>query len=444
MNSDVSSNGSFSCSNNSFNQVHDAIQWTFLSNIFSVQSDCPAREKMGYGADIVVTAEAYMYNYNMLHFYRKTVKDFVNDQQADGGITEIAPYTGIADRGYGGESGPLGWQLAFPFLQKKLYDYYGDKKIIEECYEPFMKQMKFLQEKAIQGLYHWDISDHEALDPKPEAFTASAFYYHHAMLAGEFAAILNKKEDEIKYTTLAKNIRNAIVAKFWVPNTGRFDNATQSAQLFALWYQFTPDKKASLEVLMDEFRRHKNHISTGVFSTKMLFDVLRENEMQEKAFELATQKDFPGWGFMLGSGATTLWETWGYPDNAPSQNHPMFGSIDEWFYKSVLGINAASPGFEKIVIKPQPMKDLAWAKGTYQSVRGLISSDWKRDADKFLLKVSIPANTTAEVWLPSKENRPIAENGKLINEIEVPKLLRYENGYAVIVVGSGDYLFSAN
>ncbi|MEP7375116.1 MAG: family 78 glycoside hydrolase catalytic domain [Chitinophagaceae bacterium] len=444
MNSDISPNGSFSCSYNIFNRLHEAIRWTFLSNIFSVQSDCPAREKMGYGADIVVTAEAYIYNYNMLHFYRKTVKDYINDQQPDGGITEIAPYTGIADRGYGGESGPLGWQLAFPFLQKKLYDYYGDKKIIEECYEPFKKQMEFLQAKALQGLYYWDISDHEALDPKPEAFTASAFYYHHAILAAEFAAILNKKEDEIKYTALAKKIRSAIVGKFWVTGTGRFDNATQSAQLFALWYQFTPDKKASLETLMNEFSRHKNHVSTGIFSTKMLFDVLRENDLQEKAFELAAQKDFPGWGYMLGSGATTLWETWAYPDNAPSQNHPMFGSIDEWFYKSILGINAAAPGFEKIIIKPQALKELTWAKGTYKSVRGIISGDWKKEADKFLLKVSIPANTTAEIWLTAKENELITDNGKSISEIEEVKLLRYENGYAVIAVGSGDYTFSVD
>ena len=304
--------------------------------------------------------------------------------------------------------------------------------------------MDFLQAKAIDGLFHWDISDHEALDPRPEAFTASAFYYHHAVLAAEFAAILNKKEDEAMYKTLVTNISNDIVRKYFIPNTGRFDNATQSAQLFALWYQFAPDKKASLDVLMNEFTRHKNHVSTGIFSTKMLFDVLCENNMQEKAFELATQNDFPGWGHMLKSGATTLWETWKYPDNAPSQNHPMFGSIEDWFYKSILGINAAAPGFEKIIIKPQPLKELTWAKGNYQSVRGNIVSDWKKEGSKFLLQVTIPPNTTAEVWLPAKENEIITESGKFIKEMQEIKLLRYENGYAVIAAGSGNYTFSVN
>ena len=124
--------GNFECANELFNKIHRAVQWTFLSNLFSVQSDCPGREKMGYGADMVVTADAFMYNYDMSNFYRKAVNDFANEQQADGGITEMAPYMGIADKGYGGESGPLGWELAFPFLQKKLYEYYGDKSIIEK------------------------------------------------------------------------------------------------------------------------------------------------------------------------------------------------------------------------------------------------------------------------------------------------------------------------
>ena len=146
-----------------FNALHSAIQWTFLSNIFSVQSDCPGREKMGYGADIVATAGAYCYNYNMANFYKKTVQDFANDQQPDGGLTEIAPYTGIADRGYGGQSGPLGWQLAFCYLQKKLYDQYGDKQIIEQQYIVFKKQLDFLQ-KCCTRFVSLGYGDHEAID----------------------------------------------------------------------------------------------------------------------------------------------------------------------------------------------------------------------------------------------------------------------------------------
>ena len=438
MNSDVAGNGSFACSDTAFNRLHDAVQWTFLSNIFSVQSDCPGREKMGYGADIAVTANAYMYNYNMANFYTKTVRDFANEQQADGGITEIAPFTGIADRGYGGDAGPLGWEIAFPYVQKQLYDMYGDKRIIENNYEAFKRQMNFLESKAKENIFFWDIGDHEALDPKPDALSATAFYYHHALMAAEFAGILRKREDSLKYTQLAKNIKQSLVNKFLVPGTGRFDNGTQSAQLFALWYGLSPEKENTVKTLLQELERHNWHVSTGIFSTKMLFDVLRENEMNDIACRIAQQKDYPGWLNMLNNGATTLWEAWRAPGTLYSANHPMFGSIDEWFYRSLLGINAAAPGFKKIIIKPQPAGGISWAKGSYQSVMGLIKSDWKQTGEKFLLQVTVPANTNALIFIPSKQNGNVTESGKAV------KVLRYEKGYAVLETGSGDYSFEAN
>ncbi len=438
MNTDFLQNGSFACSDENFNKLHEVIQWTFLSNVFSVQSDCPGREKMGYGADIAVTANAYMYNYNMANFYSKTVKDYANEQQADGGITEIAPYTGIADRGYGGESGPLGWELAFPYVQKLLYDMYADKRIIENNYEGIKKQIAFLQSKAKDNFFYWDISDHEALDPKPEALSATAFYYHHAVMAAEFAGILGKMEDSVKYAKLAKNIKGSIAAKFLVPGTGRFDNGTESAQLFALWYGLTPEKDNSMKALLQEFERHNWHVSTGIFSTKFLFDVLRENDMNEEACRIAQQKDYPGWINMLNKGATTLWEAWHEPGTVYSANHPMFGSIDEWFYRSLLGINAAAPGFKKIIIKPQPAGGITWAKGSYQSVMGAIKSNWKKDGDKFNLQVSIPANTNAVVYIPAKQNSTVTENGKPVD------VVRFEKNYAVVEIGSGDYVFTVN
>ncbi|MDR3260476.1 MAG: family 78 glycoside hydrolase catalytic domain, partial [Tannerella sp.] len=135
--------GAFACSNEMFNRLHEVTLRTFMSNVFSVQSDCPGREKMGYGGDMVATAESFIFNYDMGNFYRKTVRDFVNDQTVEGGMTAIAPYTGISDSGFDGESGVLGWQLAFPYLQKQLYDFYGDVRIIENCYPAFVRQMEF-------------------------------------------------------------------------------------------------------------------------------------------------------------------------------------------------------------------------------------------------------------------------------------------------------------
>ncbi len=435
MNSDLQSTGNFACSNQQLNKLHEIIQWTFLSNVFSVQSDCPGREKMGYGGDMVATAQSFIYNYQMAQFYRKAVSDFSNDQRPEGGITEIAPFTGIADRGYGDLSGPLGWQLAFPFLQKQLYDFYGDKKIVENNYAAFVKQMDFLQSKAVDHLFYWDISDHEALDAKPEAFSASAFYYHHAVLGEFFASVLDKPADSARYHILAESIKNAIVRKYLVQQTGRFDNATQSAQLFALYYHVSPEDSLSFARLVDEFHRHDDHLSTGIFSTAMLFNVLGERSEHELLYKIATQPDFPGWLHMLNNGATTLWETWAYPETGPSQNHPMFGSIEEWFYETLLGINNGGNAFKDIIIKPQPSGDLTWAKGNYHSIRGNITSDWRISDGKFKLTVAVPPNTNARIFVPALPGEKIYVDATSLN-------LPYENGYSIFECGSGTYHFS--
>jgi alpha-L-rhamnosidase len=438
---DLPQTGSFACSNESFNRLDEVVRRTFLSNVHSVQTDCPGREKMGYGADIVVTSEAYMYNYDMAQFYRKTVQDFANEQQPDGGITEIAPYTGIADRGYGGHSGPLGWQLAYPYLIEQLYTFYGDRRIIEQQYDGLVRQMAFLEAKAMQGTFHWDISDHEALDPRPEAFSAASFHYHHALLAACFAGILRRTEDSVRFATVARNVRQLIRQKYAVPGTGRFDNGTQSAQLFSLWYGFAPNADSAFYQLTQEVERHKGHVSTGIFSTKFLFDVLRLRGQPELAYRMVNQKDFPGWLYMLDKGATTLWETWAYPANAPSQNHPMFGSVSEWFYRSLLGINTLAPGFTRIQIKPQPAGDLTWARGGYTSVQGWIGSEWKRSPDGFELQVVVPANTRAEIWIPHAAGTTVTEGGKALDQVPELKPLRQENGYTVVETGGGKYVF---
>lgn len=443
LSADLTQTGVFSCSNEMFNKVNTIANWTFLSNVFSIQSDCPGREKLGYGGDIVGTAETFLYNFDMANFYKKTIQDFKNDQRLQGGFTETAPYIGIADLGQGGGTGPLGWQLAYPILLKQLYEFYGDKQVLEEGYAAFKRQMEFLKTQTTDYLFYKDISDHEALDAKPEALTAALFYYHHAKLITEFADLLGKIEDAKEYLQLTKQIKTAIVQKYKVGNTGQYDNGTQSAQLFALYYDMPSkaDEPQVFKKLEDAFAAKNWHLSTGIFSTKMMFDVLRKENQNEIAYRIANQRDYPGWGHMVEKGATTLWETWAYSDNIYSQNHPMFGSIVEWYYRSLLGINTIKAGFERIMIKPQPAGDLTWAKGSYNSVRGTISSSWKIDNGTFKLDVDIPANCTAEVWLPVNGNAFTKKNTSHLKADKDIRFLRAEQGFEIFEVGSGTYSF---
>jgi len=443
MSAAVEETGSFSCSNTMFNKLAENIRWTFLSNLFSVQSDCPAREKFGYGGDMFCTAEAFNFNFDMANFYRKVLQDHEDAQRPLGGITETAPYMGIADSGPGDHSGPLGFQIGFGYVIKQVYDFYGDQRVIRQHYPALTRQMQFLTDRAKAHLYDTDLSDHESLDEKPFAFAASCFYYHHIRLMSEFAGILGEKADHKKYSLLADTIRQAIVRKFYNSSNGKFDNGTQSAQFFGLWYDLLdqqPEEKA-LAAMERAVAAKNDHLSTGIFGTKMLFDVLRRHNRNDLAYTIADQRNFPGWGHMIEGGATTLWETWKYSDNTYSQNHPMFGSVGEWFYRSLLGINAGAPGFEKIIIKPQPAGNLTSASGTYRSVAGTINSSWKKEGTGYQLTVTIPPNTSAEVWIPAAAGATITESGKSIRMMKEIRVLSVNEQYTVVRVGSGDYRF---
>lgn len=443
MNADVGSAGSFVCSNKMFNQLHNNIEWTFLSNVFSVQSDCPAREKFQYGGDMFCTTDAFLFNFDMANFYRKVVQDFEDAQRPKGGIPETAPYMGIADSGPGDKSGPLGFQIAFPFVVKKLYEFYGNTEVIRKHYDALTRHVNFLIDSARNHLYDIDLSDHESLDKKPIAFSASTFYYLHLTLMAELAGIIGKAADQSKYLNESHLVKRAILEKFFDAGDGIFDNGTQTAQVFGLWPDLISGKQrdGAISKLLHTINKKDNHLSTGIFGTKMMFDVLRVNDKNEIAYTIANQRDFPGWGYMIDNGATTLWETWAASDNVYSKNHPMFGSVSEWMYRSLLGINPDAPAFKKILIKPQPAGDLQFARGNYRSVTGMIGSAWEKTAVGINLDVEIPANSTAEIWVPSVPGSQITEGGLDVSTVKDVNLLKIEKQYTVFEVGSGKYSF---
>lgn len=443
LSADVQRNGYFECSNPMLNRLDKVLDYTFQSNLFSVQSDCPAREKLGYGGDIVGTARTFCWFYDMENFYRKTLHDFANDQRPEGGMTETAPYNGIADMGLGDNSGPIGWQLAFAFMQKQLYEYYGDLRTIKVFYPTLRRQVEFLRSKAKGNLIDNCINDHESLEERVPALFATAHYYHHVILLAEFAELTGRSKDAQVYSRLATDIKDTFIKEFLKPETGEVANATQAAQAFALFYGLVPEsqKEAVFTVFLQSIAKWDGHIASGIFGVPAILEVLRQNNRNDIAYEMVTKKDFPGWGYMLESGATTLWETWKYSDNVYSQNHPMFGSVGEWFYQSLGGITPAAPGFSKIHIKPQPAGDLTWVNCTYKSVNGPITSNWKKEGNTFELQVTIPANTSAQIWLPSSTGSEIMESGRSLNAVQDIKTIGYADGFYCMEVGSGEYTF---
>ncbi|MDR0757871.1 MAG: glycoside hydrolase family 78 protein, partial [Tannerella sp.] len=443
MNANLPRAGSFECSNPLLNKLDTVLDNTFLSNVFSVQSDCPAREKFGYGGDIVATARTFCWFYDMTNFYRKVVRDFANDQRPLGGFTETAPFNGIADDGLGDNSGPIGWQLAFAFLQKRLYEYYSDTGIIQTYYPALRKQVEFLRSKAQNHIIDRCINDHESLEPRISELFATAHYYHHVALLAEFAGLIKQTDDEKVYTALAEEIKHAFIGRFVKTGTGEVGNHTQAAQAFALFYDLLPDdeRERAFLVLLQEIEKRNGHIAAGIFGVPLVLDALSQNLRNDVAYEMVTKEDFPGWGHMIRSGATTLWETWKYSDNIYSHNHPMFGSVGEWMYQSILGINIGAPAFRKIILRPQPAGNLTFASGSYESLWGIIESSWKLEDNRFSYDIVVPPGTSAEVWLPAGT---VTESGKLVADTGDIHFLRKEKDRMVYEVPSGKYTFLIN
>ncbi len=442
--SNVPDAGEFSCSDSLLNQIQEISLNTFKSNIFSVQSDCPHRERFGYGGDIVATSEAFIYNYDMSAFYEKTVVDFADEAQPDGGLTETAPFVGIASDGLGGKSGPIEWGSAHPMLLDQLYQYYGNIDLIREQYPTVKNWVDFMNRNSTGGIINITIGDHESVDKKLEGSSATAFYYYNTLLLTKFADLLHKQDDYKKYNALKETIKASFIAKYVDPMTGNIDIHTPAAQAYGLFFKLIPDGSfdAVLKVLLENITKNDDHITAGIFGTKFIMDVLSSTGNGGKAYTMATQKTFPGWGYMLANGATTLWEHWPLEENIYSHNHPMFGSISEWFYKYLAGIRPANDavGFNKIIIHPQ-INDLQWAKASYNSILGKVSTYWKKSGKTLTLELTIPVNATAKVLLPASLKN-IKENGIPVSRDGAVQFKGTEKKEAVFELGSGAYQFT--
>lgn len=454
LNSDVENVGSFLCSNERFNLIHNMVSWTFLSNLFSVQSDCPHREKFGYGGDIVACDEACMYLFDMAAFYSKVVRDFADDVRPNGGFTETAPYVGIGDSGLGEGAGPVAWGTAHPLLLWHLYLYYGNRQIIEEQYDRLKPWVALLGATAENHILDNGIGDHESLVPKSRALTGTAFYYKNIRLCEFLATAIGRTNDAKGFAELAKKIKIAFNDRFFDQKTGRYDTGTQANQAIALAFHLVPEKyrESALDVLIkDIVENREGHLSTGIFGTKFLLDVLSTQNRGDIAYSIVNQESFPGWGYMLERGATTLWEHWAFSDNTYSHNHPMFGSVSEWFFKHLAGIqlDPTDSGFKKIIIRPEVIGDLTWVKAHYFSIYGRIVSQWRLEGDRLTLDVSIPANTTATVYVVAKDVADVTESGQPISKAAGVSFLYMEKdnlnprgiSRAVFAVGSGNYSF---
>jgi alpha-L-rhamnosidase len=282
--------------------------------------------------------------------------------------------------------------------------------------------------------------------PKATAVTSTAYYWYNAALVARMAGVLGKADDAKRYAALAESIKEAFNKRFLNAQTGQYDIGTQAAQAFALYFNLAPaeHREKVLGVLVDDIlNKHSGHLTSGILGTKYMLNALADAGRSDAAYTIVNQKDFPGWGHMLERGATTLWEHWEFSDNVYSHNHPMFGSVSEWFYKALAGINVADDavGADKFVLWPNPAGDLTWAQGEYRSIRGRVASKWRVEGDKFFMEVQVPVGATAEVHLPARDAAAVFEGDQHADQAPGVQFLRAAGNTVVYRVGSGTYNF---
>lgn len=437
MHSNVADAGNFNSSSELLNSIQEITERSFLTNLVSVQSDCAAREKFGYGGDLNATSESYINNYDMQDFYRKTIYDWI-DAMKDSTFVDTAPFAGVQYCG-------ISWESAYLTTQYYLYLYYNDTALVRELYAENKKWMDKVARIHPEGIVDKGLSDHESLEPVPVQLTGTAHYMQCAEIMETFAKVMDDKENEAHYGRLVEHLRKLIKNKFWDKTVAKKINR-QTLFSTLLYHNIVP--KAELEDAKDSLQKAidngpSRHFNTGIFGTKYVLEATSKNISPQVVFDIVNSKAYPGWGYMIDNGATTVWETWKESDGVFSNNHPMFGSVTEWFYRWLGGIrpDPQHPGFKKFILAPSTPEGLEFVNTKYDSPYGTIVSNWKKEASgNYRYEMTIPKNSTAQISLNigssqdisiQKDGKPLENN--VIKNLETGEFELPEGSYIILV-----------
>ena len=407
----VDTNGTFASSNELINQIHHNIQWTFMTSLQGILQDAADRaEREAWLGDPGFVAEDYIINYDMAAFWEKWLNDIQDSQKEDGDIPFVSPLhwrDGI--NAY--QMWPC-WKSTYPLLVWYLYQYYGDKRVLEEHYASLAKLVDFMSANATGHIISVGLGDH--MEPQengfsqfaprrtPSALTSTAYYYYDTWIVSRIAEVVGKSEDARRYSELAQSIKDAFNRQFFDPASNQYATGSQTSNALPLSLDMVPQDRiqAVLKNVVDDIATKRNgHLWTGIIGTNALAHALPSYGAADVMYRVATQTTYPGLGYQVTKGATTVCETY---ECGPwlSQNMKMFGSIDKFFYHNLAGINLSSPGYRHILIKPQPVGDLQSATSSQQTVRGTITVSWTKGQVSMNLDTSIPPGTEADISIP--------------------------------------------
>lgn len=447
--SDTPDAGEFSCSDPMLNKLVRNIYWTQRANFIDIPTDCPQRdERLGWTGDAQVYVRTASFNTDVHAFFTKWLVDLEDAQRQDGQFPCVAPLK-VAD----GDGGPA-WADAGVICPWTIYSVYGDRRVLERHYDAMARFIEFCRKRSTPDLlppekFHCfgDWLSIKADTPKDVIYTA--YFAYSTRLTGRAAEVLGKTEDAAKYNELFEKIRAAFNRAYVGPD-GRIKGNTQACYVLALAFDLVEGEKAkqAARYLVDDIKGRDWHLSTGFIGTKDLMMVLSKIGRTDVAYRLLHQETFPSWGFSIKQGATSIWERWdgwtpekGFQD--PGMNsfaHYSFGAVYGWMVDNIGGILRAAPAYKEILIAPRVDPNLTSAAVSYRSIRGLIATEWKQESTGLRLKVTIPANTTAQIAIPGHAGS-IKESGRPLENADGIKVVRQEGQTTLLNVGSGTYSF---
>lgn len=435
--------GSFSCSNDLFNRTHTLIDWAIKSNMVSVFTDCPHREKLGWLEETHLVGASVHYNYDVAALNKKVINDMKNAQYANGKIPEIAPEFTVFTPPF--DESPE-WGSAAIIYSWYNYQWYGDKETLLQSYDMMKAYVLYLKSKANNNILSHGLGDWFDIGPNKSGFaqmtkmgiTATATFYYDLNIMIKIATMLKKNDDVKFYQQLAADVKTAFNKAFFDPIKLQYDSSSQTANAMALYMGLVEEKnrRAVVDALIREIKSRNNALTAGDIGYRYVLKALEQAGRSDVIFDMNYRDDVPGYGYQLKHGATALTESWQAYESV-SNNHFMLGHLMEWFYAGLAGIKQTenSVAYKEIMIKPEVVGDVTNAKASFESPYGLIKSEWVKTTSSFNLHLQIPANSTAVVYVPAKPGQAVLLNGKKATAV-------YANGRAVVKIGSGNYQFS--
>jgi len=447
---DLQQNGAFACANPLFNELHRIGQHTHLNYILNYPLD-PTREKAGWSQDMQSMFDSASYLTDTATLYEEWWQDYADIQLPDGRVASVAP----TNVGHIDTWNDPWWGGMIIYTPWRLYEFYGDVQFLKRAYEPMKRYFAWLKKQADAkgGILEWagasdwiEVGVEGWGPPKrtPTLLVSSMAYIYYADILAKSSALLGHQKDAATYKALAEKTREIFNQKHFNPVTGLYAGAadSQASLIMPLALGVVPEDKKSLvlQKLEENIKARNYHLSTGFVSNPYLLHGLTDLGRADLVGRMMNQTDWPSFNTVAKDGV--FMETW---RGGMAQMPSLGGSSTAWFYRAVLGIRSdlAKPGFKRIIIKPEMMPEVTWAKGHYDSIYGRIISDWKLEGTKLTMDITIPSNTTATVFVPAINTSSVTESGKPADKADGVKFLRMEKNAAVYEVGSGTYQFQS-